>query len=241
MVRRPRQLSLPLPRRVEAPRHGGRRRGAGRPRLSDGQTHVRRPRFDGRKEPVHVTVRFARHVWNLRSQRGFACVERALRFERGLGELRVVHFSVQGNHLHLIAEARDHRALARRMQGFGIRLARALNGMMGRTGRVYGDRYHARPLTSARQAFHAVRYVLQNHARHATRAGRTAPTVDRFASSSLAAALAPNASRGPPSSLLGTTTEVANEFVVVPVTWLLRGGLRRGARWSGKLGTTART
>jgi REP element-mobilizing transposase RayT len=236
VARSPRQLALPALRSAEKPRHGGRRRGAGRPRQSDGQTHVRRPRFDGRKEPVHVTVRFARHVWNLRSQRGFACVERALRFERGLGELRIVHFSVQGNHLHLIAEARDHRALARRMQGFGIRLARALNGMMGRKGRVYGDRYHARPLTSARQAFHAVRYVLQNHAQHAARAGRRAPVNDQFASSSLAAALAPRATRGPPAqvslSLLGTKAHLVEveALVVEPTTWFLRGGLHGVAR-----------
>jgi hypothetical protein len=239
MTRRARQLSLPLPRPDEKPRHGGRRRGAGRPRRSDAQSHVRRPRFDGGREPVHLTIRFARHVWNLRSQRGFACVQRALRFERGLGELRVVHFSVQGDHLHLIAEARDHRALARRMQGFGIRLARALNVMMGRKGRVYADRYHARPLTSARQTFAAVRYVLQNHARHAARSGRTAPVTDRFASSSLCAALEPRPPRGPPavpsSYLLGTIASAveADTIVAEPTTWFLRGGLRRASRRDG--------
>ncbi len=182
-------------------------------------------------------MRFARHVWNLRSQRGFACVKRALSFERKLGELRIVHLSVQGNHLHLIAEARDHRVLARRMQGFGIRLARALNGMMGRRGRVYGDRYHSRPLTSARQAFHAVRYVLQNHAKHAAQSGRTARADDPYASSSLRAALEPSSARaGPPSSyLFGTTSarEPPQPLVAVPVTGFLRAGFRRAARSAG--------
>ena len=65
----------------------------------------------------HVTVRFARHVWNLRSQRGFACVRHALAFEARRGELRVAHYSVQGNHLHLIVETADKRALHYRLFG----------------------------------------------------------------------------------------------------------------------------
>ncbi len=184
-------------------------------------------------------MRVARHVWNLRSERAFACIRRALGFERRLGELRIVHFSVQGNHLHLLAEAQDHAVLARRMQGFGIRLARALNAMMGRRGRVFGDRYHARPLRSAREAFRALRYVLQNHAKHAAQAGRAAPVVDRFASSSLAAALAPRASRAPPAGPLfaGETADARSDapgtLVAQPATWLLRGGLRRGAAACG--------
>ncbi len=192
---------------------------------------MRRPRFDGHREALHVTVRFARHVWNLRSQRGFACVERALRHEQSLGELRIVHFSVQGNHLHLIAEAQDHRVLARRMQGFGIRLARALNGLMKRSGRVYGDRYHVRPLKSARETSNAVRYVLQNHAKHAAQAGRKPPPEDRFASSSWSAALAQRPSRGPPPPR-------GPALVTEPMTSVLRSGFRFASRAARGAGAT---
>ena len=40
---------------------------------------------------------------------------------------RLVQFSVQSNHMHLIAEAEDSRALSRDVQALGVRLARAVS------------------------------------------------------------------------------------------------------------------
>ncbi len=220
---RPIQLSLPMPPR-KAPRGGARPR-AGRKRRSDLQSHVRRAEFDGGRTPLHVTVRFARHVWNLRSQRGFACVRHALSFEAQRGELRVVHYSVQGNHLHLVVEAADKQALSRRMQGFGIRLARRLNALMGRRGRVYGDRYHARVLASPRATWRAIRYVLENHAHHAA-SERVVPRRDRWASEELAELVAKP--RAPMPKQLGPPESGA--LIVEPATWLLAHGWRRGMR-----------
>lgn len=171
----------------------------------------------------------APRVWNLRTQRGFACVARALAGERARGELRIVHYSVQGNHLHMIVETADRGTLARRMQGFGVRLARAVNVMMHRRrGRVLGDRYHARVLATPREVHRAVRYVLQNHAKHAATwapaaasSGRTAreDAGDRFSSAvTRSVALAPRA--GP----------IANvDLVSSARSWLLRRGWQRGA------------
>ncbi len=215
-----RQLALPMPERAAV--RGGARARAGRKRRSDLQSHVRRAEFDGGRTPLHVTVRFARHVWNLRSQRGFACVRHALSFEAQRGELRVVHYSVQGNHLHLVVEAADKQALSRRMQGFGIRLARRLNALMGRRGRVYGDRYHARVLSSPRATWRAIRYVLENHAHHAS-AERAAPKRDRWASVGLEELLAKP--RPPPGVV---TAPESGALSVEPVTWLLAHGWRRG-------------
>ncbi|CAN5278605.1 hypothetical protein BH09MYX1_BH09MYX1_02920 [soil metagenome] len=98
-------------------------------------------------------------MWSLRSQRGLGCVEHALAREAARGQLRIVHFSVQGNHLHLIVEADDASSLSRRMQGFGIRLARALNAMMKRRGKVIAERYHVREISGPRQMHRALRYV----------------------------------------------------------------------------------
>lgn len=140
-------------------------------------SHAARPRFDGARTPLHVTVRMARGVWSLRSQRGFRCVEHALR------ALGVVHYSVQGNHVHMVLEADDRRALSRRMQGFGIRLARKVNAMMGRKrGRVLGDRYHARALTTRRQVRNTIAYVLGNHLRHSAQTGRRGVAIDPYSS-----------------------------------------------------------
>jgi putative transposase len=60
----------------------------------------------------------------------------------------VAHFSVQGNHIHLIVEAHDNRALSEGVQGLLVRLAKGLNRMMGRHGRVLSERYHAHVLRS---------------------------------------------------------------------------------------------
>lgn len=123
--------------------------------------------FDGERHPLHITLNIAKGCYNLRSQRGFACVHRALAAEQRRGTLRVVHYSVQGNHVHLIAEAHNRVVLGRRMKGFGIRFARAVNKMMGRRrGRVLAERYHLHVLRTRSEARNAVRYVLHNHTGH---------------------------------------------------------------------------
>ncbi len=72
-------------------------------------------------------------------------------------------------------EAPDERALGRAMKGLEVRMARALNKVMKRSGPVFADRYHARLLRSPRGAWHALRYVLENRAVHAVRLGLPAP------------------------------------------------------------------
>jgi len=79
---------------------------------------------------------------------------------------QVVHFSAQSNHFHLIVEADDSNRLARGMQGLAVRLARRINRVLGRRGRVFRERYHMRALTSPRSVRNALVYVLQNFKRH---------------------------------------------------------------------------
>ena len=55
---------------------------------------------------------------------------------------RLVHYSVQGNHMHLLVEAADEKSLARGMNGLGVRVAKGLNRVMGRSGKVLDERYH---------------------------------------------------------------------------------------------------
>ena len=155
------QLSLKLPQ------HGGKRRGAGRkpkgkkPLVS----HRARPRFD-KATPVHVTLRVRRHVWNLRSRRCFGAI--ASCFEAALGRfgLRLIEFSVLGNHIHLIVEADSQEALSRGMQGLNVRIAKALNRLMQTGGRVLEDHYHASLLLTPTKLVNAIAYVIGNAARH---------------------------------------------------------------------------
>ena len=149
---------------------GGARQGAGRPPKggSAGVCHVRRPALS-QHHPVHVTLRVVDGLPSLRAGAIFGQVRGALAGGRARFGFRLVHFSVQSNHLHLIAEARDRLALAlaRGMQGLCIRVARAANGAIGRSGRLFADRYHARALKTPRQVRFALRYVLLNAKKHA--------------------------------------------------------------------------
>jgi len=162
MARALQQLSFPAPRTW-----GGRRAGAGRKRAQGrrpGVAHCARPPHSA-AHPVHVTLRTGHTVRCLRAGRVFPAVLRALAAASHEG-FRILHFSVQDDHLHLIVEADDTRALGRGLRGLAIRVARALNRALGRRGRVWGDRYHARALTTPREVRHCLVYVLRNRSKH---------------------------------------------------------------------------
>ena len=159
---RARQLSLPAPRTW-----GGRRPGAGRkltPGRRPGVPHRPRPPHTA-AHPLHITLRTGPAVRCLRSSRVFPAVSLALAAASHSG-FRMLQFSVQDDHVHLIVEADDTQALRRGLRGLAIRVARAVNRALGRRGAVWGDRYHARALTSPRAVRHALVYVLMNLRKH---------------------------------------------------------------------------
>jgi putative transposase len=88
---------------------------------------------------------------------------------------RVLHFSVQHDHLHLLVEADRAAGLARGCQGLAVRLAKAINRALRRRGTVFGDRYHARWLRTPREVRNALVYVLQNFRKHIAGARRLDP------------------------------------------------------------------
>jgi REP element-mobilizing transposase RayT len=106
-------------------------------------------------------------VRSLREQALFRTVRQALADGKSQFGFSVVQFSVQRDHIHLIAEANHRRALSRGLQGLSIRIARAVNRHLHRTGRLFADRYHARALTTPRAVKYALRYVLLNARKHA--------------------------------------------------------------------------
>jgi hypothetical protein len=83
--------------------------------------------------------------------------------------LRLNHFSIQSNHIHLIVEADDRLALTRGIKGMAVRVARLLNGLWKRRGSVFSDRFHARPLSTPREVRSALVYVLHNARHHGLR------------------------------------------------------------------------
>jgi REP element-mobilizing transposase RayT len=186
---------------------------------------------------VHVTLRI---VTGLPSLRGaiFGTVRRAMAEGQERFGFRLVHFSVQSNHVHLIAEAADRRALSRGMQGLSIRVARAVNGVLSRKGKVFADRYHARALTTPRAAYFALRYVLLNARKHqrSHRAALDAELSTGFVDSCSSAPWFDGFSRpaelafGAASARRRWRASSEREAPVVPArTWLLRRGARRYA------------
>jgi hypothetical protein len=152
----------------------------------------------------------------------------------------LVQFSVQRDHLHLIVEASDRRALSRGMQGLSIRVARATNGELGRKGPVFADRYHARALTTPRAVRFALRYVLLNARKHEGRGALAVPPgfVDPCSSAAWfegfarpgalafgAAECRAGFARGRADFASGHVAEDAP--VAAARTWLLRVGYRR--------------
>jgi REP element-mobilizing transposase RayT len=81
--------------------------------------------------PLHVTMRAERGLPSFRAETLFAAFERAVRRTRR-DDFRVVEFSVQDDHLHLIVEAHDNDALARGMKSFSVRANRLFNTALGR-------------------------------------------------------------------------------------------------------------
>jgi REP element-mobilizing transposase RayT len=125
--------------------------------------------------PAHVTLRLRPGLLSLRTVRLIREIEGTFSHGCERSEFRLVHYSLQGNHAHLIVEARDRNALGRGMKAIGARLARAVNRVMRRSGPVLADRYHARLLPTPKEARNALRYVLLNARRHAAiaKAART--------------------------------------------------------------------
>ncbi len=147
---------------------GGERDGAGRPKKRGAKLrHVPRAPLASRF-PAHVTLRTLPGTPNLRRSASYAVIDAALRaMAAERDDFRVVHFSVQTNHIHLLVEANGAEALSRGVQGLAIRIARGVNRAAGRTGKLWADRFHARTLRSPREVRLALCYVLQNTRRHA--------------------------------------------------------------------------
>lgn len=212
---RSQQKGLPF-----GPGWGGSRPGAGRkpkgPR--PGVPHrVRAPRTG--REPVHVTMRLRGGLPELRARDALRVVWRCLVRGRDRFGFRLVQFSVQRDHLHLIAEAPDRLCLARGMQGLAVRIARNMNQHWGRRGTVFADRYHDHVLRTPREVRAALCYVLNNALRHGLSFLRDGRPVPDPCSSALwfDGWRNPCAARPPPGPA-----------PVVPArSWLLRVGWRR--------------
>ena len=162
----------PRPVQQELFRCGGKRRGAGRkPKgARAGERHAARPDFKP-YHALHVVMRVAPAVGSLRRRKMYKAMRDATITAALRERFRIVHISLQRNHVHLLVEAEHKIALARGMQGFVISAARNINTALGdgvrrRRGKVFADRYHVTVIKSPTQARSAISYILSNWRKH---------------------------------------------------------------------------
>jgi REP element-mobilizing transposase RayT len=213
-------------------KRGGKRRGAGRPPTGDraGSSHAKRPALKA-SEPVHVVLRVLAVIGALRDRHVYQALRTATLVAARWESFRIVHLSIQNNHVHLLVEASDRAALSRGMQSFQISAAKHINRTITRRmrlrsrrrGRVFADRYHAEIISSPRQARHALSYVLNNWRKHREDAGTVSQrwSVDPYSTGVLFGGWK-----------LGEAEVIAwddHEPLIVwePRTWLLREGWRK--------------
>jgi REP element-mobilizing transposase RayT len=153
-------------------RRGGKRRRAGRkPKgARAGSRHQVRPTIKP-NQALHIVMRVVREVGSMRRRELYKAMRDATITAALRERFRIVHVSIQRNHVHMLVEADNKLALARGMQGFQISAARNVNTVLGdrcrrRRGPVFADRYHLEVITSPTRAHRAIAYVLCNWRKH---------------------------------------------------------------------------
>ncbi len=209
-----------------------------------GSPHTVRPEIKP-NQAAHIVLRVVSALGSLRKRRMYhalreATITVALRAElrdHVEGAFRIVHISIQRNHVHLLVEADNKLALARGMQSFQISAAKHLNhaasieivkdGGTRRRGTVFPDRYHEEVIATPTQARHALDYVLNNWRKHREdERSREAHTwnVDPFSTGALFAGWKERADE----PLLWKWRDTYEPLVVhLPSGWLLAKGWRR--------------
>ncbi len=177
-----RQLELPTNRSARAHNRQNEEIAAGRkPRRKPGRpekrvpsahaiSHRQRPRLR-KKEVLHLTLKLRRGLQSLRRGKTFEAITRSFHKYSLREGFRLIHFSVQHDHLHLIAEADSKSGLTQAMQRLMVSLARQLNFVWQKltgkwTGRVFKERYHQRVIRNPKEVRAALLYVLRNALKH---------------------------------------------------------------------------
>jgi len=166
-----------------------------------------------------VTWKIRKDVPHLRTGRLVKELERSWREARERGRFRLVHYSIQTDHVHLIVEASSQRDLACGLKSLAARFARAVNRIFRRAGEVLADRSHVHVLRTPREVRNAIAYVLLNARRHLAKRGGVLPRIAR---------IDPASSGRWFTGWRGAWAVAADAPVVaLPRTWLLSVGWRR--------------
>lgn len=209
-------------------RKAGRGKRLGRPPKGDEPmvSHAVRPwpaqKSQPKPCPLHVSYTVLGDVPSLRTGRALRVLMECFRKGRDRFGFRLIHYSIQGNHMHVIVEGDERESVSRGMQGLAVRMAKRLNKLWGRKGKVFADRYWGRILEGPRQVRNALQYLFQNVRKHRgpQRWGSgDARTPDPFTSGAWFDGWEKPAIPLPALPREGPIAE--------PRTWVLRGGWKR--------------
>jgi len=158
-MRKPKQLEF---KKVKG--WGGKRRNAGRPNKTGTVHHMKREEVNF-KRPLHITLKLKSGLKNLRVPPLLEQFKISAEKAKQQG-LRLIHFSIQTNHLHLLVECRDNETLSRGMKSLGCKLGKAIRKYCGGSGPVFKGRFHLQVIKNPTQARNSLAYVLLNEAKH---------------------------------------------------------------------------
>jgi len=199
--------------------------------------HVARPEHRA-EHPVHVSMRRVAIGPSFRAQRVCSAIVGQISDAKRRG-VRVLHYSVQDNHLHLMIEGENSADLSNQMRKLFSRIAFAVNAVARRSGKLFRDRHHRHELRTPTETRNALVYILFNDRKHAVGAHAspksahahpsTAPDLDLCSSALWFNDWDPGV-RLPPFTydemkILASDME---RPTIAPETWLARVGWRRG-------------
>lgn len=136
--------------------------------------HTERPKFKNARS-LHLTIKVRENKADIKSIKLLKALHHAIKRAR-LMKLKIIHYTLEYNHVHLLVEADTHHALHRGMQAFGISFSKAINKTKRLKGTVYKHRYHFRQICSSRELKNVLHYIFHNGIKH----GRTSSLIDPF-------------------------------------------------------------
>lgn len=142
--------------------HGGRRPNSGRPRIhSKGVSHNKRDKITPHI-PCHINFKYRTFI---RTEILLEHFILAMMKSQRHG-FRIIQFSMQSNHVHLIVEAQNNQILEKGMRSLTNSFAKRLSKTKRLNGTIQMERYHLHLLRTPTEVQNAIDYVIHNHEHH---------------------------------------------------------------------------
>lgn len=140
-------------------------KGAGRPAIHDrGIRHIARDEIK-KLTPLHLTIKIEKDKAGLKNKFILKSLHSSIKKARKIG-LKIIHYTLEYDHVHLLVETDNKTALARGMQSFGISFSKSINKIKKAQGKVFKTRYHYRKLKTPAEVKNVFNYIFGNSLKH---------------------------------------------------------------------------